>query len=221
MVIVTILGAVGLYYIFVVLSMRLDDVVSVLKPVLGTLTAIILVLSLLSVYSSPYLYLPGQHVNEQEMQGWETGFEVQPSDRSVHFGGVRQNANRYEAAMFAAPNVSWSQSPAVRVSKPVSDENLTRLTWHYENHPEKIVRRDQYMMVSDQDYQTETVAYDGVRYTAANISSVDHQPDVYRIYSNGGARLYYVDTRGTPVINNSVTAGNLSNDIPSVEQPIP
>ena len=221
MVIVTILGAVGLYYIFVVLSMRLGDVVSVLRPVLGTLAAIMLVLSLLSVYSSPYLYLPGQHVSEQEMQGWETGFEIQPSDRSVYFGGVRQNANRYEAAMFAAPNVSWSQSPTVRVSEPVSDENLTRLTWHYENHPEKIVRRDQYMMVSDQDYRTEAVAYDGVRHTAANISSVDHQPDIYRIYSNGEARLYYVDTRGTPIINNSVTAGNPSGEIPSVGQPIP
>jgi hypothetical protein len=164
------------------------------------LATVVIVLSLLSVYSSPFLYLPGQHVSAQEMNSMETAFEMQPQDRSVWFGGIRQNANRYEAAMFAAPNVSWSGSPRSRISKPVSAENLTRLKWHYENHPEKIVRRDQYILVSEQDYKTETVAYNSLRYTREDIASVKNQTGVYNIYSNGGADLYYIDTVGTPVM---------------------
>jgi len=205
MAIVTILGAVALYYLLTGLPARLGEVAGALKPAFGMLATVVIVLSLLSVYSSPFLYLPGQHVSEQEMEGMETAFEMQPEDRSVWFGGIRQNAKRYESAMFAAPNVSWTESPTARVSKPVNDENLTRLRWHYENHPEKIVRRDQYIMVSEQDYQTETVAYDGVRYSRQNISSVADQTDVYNVYSNGEAQLYYIDTRGTPVVNGTVS----------------
>ena len=205
MAIVTILGAVALYYLLTGLPARLGGVAGALKPAFGMLATVVIVLSLLSVYSSPFLYLPGQHVSEQEMEGMETAFEMQPEDRSVWFGGIRQNAKRYESAMFAAPNVSWTESPTARVSKPVNDENLTRLRWHYENHPEKIVRRDQYIMVSEQDYQTETVAYDGVRYSRQNISSVADQTDVYNVYSNGEAQLYYIDTRGTPVVNGTVS----------------
>jgi hypothetical protein len=205
MAIVTILGAVALYYLLTGLSARLGGVAGTLKPAFGVLATVVIVLSLLSVYSSPFLYLPGQHVSEQEMDGMETAFEMQPEDRSVWFGGVRQNANRYESAMFAAPNASWTKSPTARVSKPVDDENLTRLRWHYENHPEKIVKRDQYIMVSEQDYKAEVVAYDGVRYSRRNISSVAGQTDVYNIYSNGEAQLYYIDTRGTPVVNGTVS----------------
>jgi hypothetical protein len=205
MAIVTILGAVALYYLLTGLPARLGEVAGALKPAFGMLATVVIVLSLLSVYSSPFLYLPGQHVSEQEMEGMETAFEMQPEDRSVWFGGIRQNAKRYESAMFAAPNASWTESPTARVSKPVNDENLTRLRWHYENHPEKIVRRDQYIMVSEQDYQTETVAYDGVRYSRQNISSVADQTDVYNVYSNGEAQLYYIDTRGTPVVNGTVS----------------
>jgi len=205
MAIVTILGAVALYYLLTGLPARLGEVAGALKPAFGMLATVVIVLSLLSVYSSPFLYLPGQHVSEQEMEGMETAFEMQPEDRSVWFGGIRQNAKRYESAMFAAPNASWTESPTARVSKPVNDENLTRLRWHYENHPEKIVKRDQYIMVSEQDYKAEVVAYDGVRYSRRNISSVADQTDVYNIYSNGEAQLYYIDTRGTPVVNGTVS----------------
>lgn len=212
MVIVTILGAVGLYYLAAYLSRNLGDVTAALKPVFGALVTVVILLSLLSVYSSPFIYLPGQHVSEQEMQGMETAFEMQPADRSVWFSGVRQNANRYEAAMFAAPNASWDQSPRSRVSKPVDDENLTRLTWHYENHWEEINKRDQYILISKQDFQAETVAYNSVRYTRTNISSVQYQTDVYGVYSNGEAQLYYIDTRGTPVVNGTVAEETGSDD---------
>jgi hypothetical protein len=60
-------------------------------------------------------------------------------------------------------------------------------------------------MVSEQDYKTEVVAYDGLRYSRRNISSVADQTDVYNIYSNGEAQLYYIDTRGTPVVNGTVS----------------
>ena len=200
MAIVTILGAVGLYYLLRNVSLSLGSIARRLKPVFGVLAAALIVLSLLSVYSSPFLYLPGQHVSEQEMQGMETAFEMQPADRTVWFGGIRQNANRYESAMFAAPNTSWEGSPRVRISKPVSDENLSRLQTYYENHPEVVVRRDQYLMVSTQDYKTEVEAYNGVRYSEANITSVYSQRGVYKIYANGEADLFYVDTSGDPII---------------------
>lgn len=213
MVVVTILGALGLFYLVRGLSMRLGDSTRVLKHVLGTAAVVLIVLSLVSVYSSPFLYLPGQHVSEQEMDGMKAGFEMQPQDRSVWFGGIRKNPNRYEEAVFAAPNVSWDGSPRIRATNPVPNDNLTRLVQFYERHPEQNVRRDHYLMISEQDYETETAAYDSLRYTRENLASVAEQPEVYTIYSNGEARVYYVDTAGTPLTADArnATDGTVTN----------
>lgn len=199
----TILGSVGLYFCLGGLASRVGRLKGLSKAVFGVLASGALVLALLSVYSSPFIYLPGQHVSSYQMNGYQTAFEMQPDDRSVWYGGIRQASTRYEQALFAAPGVDWQGSPAVSDSGPVADGNLTDLEEHYRTHWEPIVRRDHVVAVSEKSYEAEIVAYRGVRYSAENISSIDDQERVYRVYSNGNFDLYYVDTPGEPLTDDA------------------
>nr|WP_241768195.1 hypothetical protein [Haloferax sp. ATB1] len=47
-------------------------------------------------------------------------------------------------------------------------------------------------MVSKTDYDREVVAYRELRYSAANLTAVQNQPNVNRVMANGAADLYYV-----------------------------
>lgn len=66
-----------------------------------------------------------------------------------------------------------------------------------------------------QDYQTETVAYNGFRYSVANISSVADQSGVHQIYSNGEFRFHHVDTTRIPFVNGSGPDGAGITDVPA------
>ena len=202
MVLVTILGAVGLYYLVTRFGRSVGSTLrGVLRPSFAAIAAAVIVLSLLSVYASPFIYLPGQHVSEYQMEGYQTAFEMQPDDRTLWFGGVRQSSNRYEEAMFAAPGSPWGGSPDAVSSGAVTNANLTDLQEHYRTHFEPIVRRDHYFVLSQKDYGTELVAYDSLRYNRTGLNSVAKQEATYRVYSNGKYRLFYVDTAGEPIIN--------------------
>jgi hypothetical protein len=84
-------------------------------------------------------------------------------------------------------------------SGPVTDANLTDLRTYYETHFEPIVRRDHYFVVSRLDRQREFVAYNELRYSPENVSSIPVQRGVHTVYSNGNFDLYYVDTHGDPL----------------------
>lgn len=208
MVLITLLGAVALYYLVRRAGRTFSrPQLSWLKPAAGVVAVGILLFSIVTVYSSPFLYLPGQHVSEYQMNGYETSFEMQDDERKVWFGGIRRSSNRYEDAMFALPGGKWDgPSPDARSSGPVASENVTNLERHYETHWEEIVRRDHYFVVSERDYEAELVAYDGIRYSRADIDSVRNQTATYPVYSNGNFNLYYVDTQGDPLMDEAIEA---------------
>lgn len=208
MVLVTVLGALSLAYLLDGSGRLLGSAtVDRLRPVAGLAATGVLVLSLLTVYASPFLYLPGQHVSEYQMEGYETAFEIQDEQRMVWFGGIRQSSNRYSDAMFAKPGAEWEGlAPDARSSGPVAAGNLTDLRNHYETHREPIVRRDHYFVVSKRDRDTELRAYNGVRYSELQLESVDDQSATSLVYTNGNYRLYYVDTTGDPLTEDAEEA---------------
>lgn len=156
-----------------------------LRPIIGMVLVVGLVLSVAALYPSPFIYLPNHHVTEAQMGGYETAFENQPPGATVWFGGVRTTSNRYESALIGAPASVWSG--------PVPGPALADPREYYANHPDESVRRDHYLIVTIYDVQREVEAYDQVRYTAAEIDSIEDRRRVHRIYGNGEFTLYYVD----------------------------
>jgi hypothetical protein len=198
MVIVTILGALAIFYSLTWIGARFESRGG--KSALVSIAFVLLVLSSAIIFSSPFVHLPGQHMSDQQYEGYERSFDIQPDDYAVWFGGIRQVSNRYKDAFYAAPDRPWEPLSTMTVSSgPVTDANLTDLRTYYETHFEPIVRRDHYFVVSRLDRQREFVAYNELRYSPENVSSIPVQRGVHTVYSNGNFDLYYVDTHGDPL----------------------
>lgn len=221
MVLVTILGAVALYYLLFcvgsadgrqkIVSGRRRPASSRLlgrisgglralgrsgRPLVVVVAVLVLALSLATVYPSPTIYLPGQHTPEAEMSGYEATFASQATGTPVWFTGVREGPSRYEAALYGAESAPWERQvrPEPRSSGHVPEAAmLDGLSAHYRDHPEPDVRRDQYLAVSTADREREVTAYRELRYSAESFEAIDAQPGVGRIRDNGEFTLYYVD----------------------------
>jgi hypothetical protein len=172
----------------------------------GRLLAVLVVvlvvaLALATVFPSPFIYLPGSHVTEGEMDGYEATFASQSPGSPVWFGGIRTSSERYEQALYGAESAPWEEQviPNPKKSAPVPAQAiLGGLPAFYATHPEEIVRRDHYFMVSEADRERELGAYKSLRYSAAAFETLDAQPDVGRIRDNGQLTVYYVDISDVP-----------------------
>lgn len=175
MAVVTLLGALALFLL------SNDDLGSVvpfdLRPVLGTATVIALVLSLLVVFSSPYIFLPNSQVTETEMEGYQTLIEHQDDD--VPILGVRVGPYRFvEALQYEEGGVPLGDSPNGTVFGG-------QLGGYYDG--------DRYLAYSAYDRQSETEVYRGLRYSTTEFRQVGAAPTTHRIQTNGDVTVYYLD----------------------------
>ncbi|OLZ40418.1 hypothetical protein A6E15_05195 [Natrinema saccharevitans] len=178
MVFVTILGAIALHG----LSRRLsnwtaDSNASVSgSPVFAFGFAILLVVSLLAVFPSPYAYKASPHVTDAAMDGYRTAFDER--NEEIEFLGLRNGPDRYDDAV----NGNQDRSDAHR---DVSAAELEAgVAGQYE--------ADRYLSLTRADYEREVGAYRELRYTASGLDGIGREPGVNRIQSNGEFELYYV-----------------------------
>lgn len=160
-----------------------------------------LIMSLAVVHTSPYMYNPGSHVTEEEIDGYEVALQHKPSavwdsDEAIWYGGIRRGYNRYAEAR----RIEYPRERRLIFSGPVPNRSLADLPHHYRTHNETIVQRDHYLPILRYDRDREVVAYRGLRYTREGFDAMHRQPAVHRIQDNGGMAVYYVDIdlyRGT------------------------
>lgn len=172
MLVVTLIGAVALF------RLAGDDYgVRSTRALLGVALAVMLMLSLLAVFPSPYTYKPSAQVSEAQMEGYEMAFTH--ADGEVDFAGVRWSVWRYRHAI----------------------EGVSGSTWSGDTVPPDALRSDiggefnasTYVVVTEFDRQRETVAYRGVRYTQADFDGIQAQSDVHRVRANGEVDLYLAE----------------------------
>lgn len=168
----------------------------VVRPAVAVILAGLLILSLLAVFPSPFIYLYNHQATDQHMSGFETTFEHQPADEAVFMSSTGTIVQRYKNALAAKPGSSWYPGivrPFPRASFNVGPEQLRDLSGYYETHPEQVVRRDHYLLVTAVDRKRELEGYDGLRFSAADFASVGRQTSVHRVHANGEFDGYYVD----------------------------
>ncbi|KAB1189948.1 hypothetical protein GJR96_17385 [Haloferax sp. MBLA0076] len=168
----TIVGSVGLYYVFGALSTSTYG--TRLKSGAPVPGLVVFAVALLVVFPSPYIYLPSNHVPEQQFQAHDSAFTV--ADEDIRFVGIRDNPGRFVDAL------PERQPPALGFRTP--EEALSDLPAYYDG--------PRYLMVSQTDYDREVIAYRELRYSEKSLSAVENQPKVNRVISNGAADLYYI-----------------------------
>ncbi|WP_049925904.1 hypothetical protein [Halopiger goleimassiliensis] len=179
MVFVVILGSIAISLGYDALSSRIPSTVA--GSVVGLTVLALLVMSLLAVFPSPYIYHASPHVTETTASGYETAFAAQDDD--VEMVGFRGTTNRFDDAIHG-------NEERMRAHGSVSEETFDEgLTEYYDE--------DRYLIVTEADYQREQVAYQELRYGDGEIEAATSQPGVSRVLSNDEFELYYVHAEGT------------------------
>lgn len=186
MVISTILGTLALTRTASAIGDKLGS--NVAKPALAVFFAALLVLSIMTIYPSPFIYRPTQHVTEAGMSGYDMAFDNRME--GVEFAGIRGPPERYVHVQYGVSKEAERQligDPDNATAPSDLDRNLRR---HYD--------QSRYLAVTSADRVREGQLYKGFGYSAEGLASLDSQPGVHRVQSNGGLDLYYVqnETRG-------------------------
>lgn len=179
MVFVTFLGSIAIYRI-ADRSSGLSESIrtrSFGRLVLAAGFAALLVLSLATVFPSPYIYHASPHVSEMQMDGYGTAFDTKAED--VQFAGLASGPNRFDDAVNGNAEKMGAHADA-------PESSLSGLADEYDS--------DRYFVLTQTDYEREALLYSGLRYTAADFEAVESQQRVERIQSNGEFDMYYVNT---------------------------
>ncbi|ADD06989.1 uncharacterized protein Nmag_3439 [Natrialba magadii ATCC 43099] len=181
MVFVTLLGALAIYGLSG--SSRLSGgwresrFVPAGQPLLAVGFALLLLLSLVAVFPSPYTYNPSPHVSDQQMSGYETAFDMQ--DDEVEIVGLRNGPNRFDDAIHG-------NEERMRLHFDVPESAFgSGLVDEYDD--------DRYLVVSQYDYDREVYAYGELRHSDGDFNALENEPGVNRIHTNGEFDRYYID----------------------------
>ena len=167
----TVLGAIGLTSLGHVLAARRSY--ATVKRIGAVFAAVVLVLSLATVFPSPFVYLPSNHVTEQQTAGYATTFEY---GGDVPLVTVRGVGDRYADGLGVGADRPFGAGLA---------------TWELTG-PDPLVEPDEqvHFPVTRTARQREVVAYRGLRYSDAYFDSFASRPGVARVVSNGEFDLY-------------------------------
>lgn len=168
MVIATILGSVALYHIVDSVGFN-----KVLRSSLATIFVVFLLLSVMTLHMSPYIYQASPHVSEGQVSGFESTFEVTESDDLLVT--VRSSPSRYGHAINGRSySVNDDDSP-----DHFADRNLTG---YYEG--------EFYVTITRVDRLRDPVLYNGFRFSEEDFDYLDRESEIHHVYSNGQFDLY-------------------------------
>ena len=184
MVLVTVLGAVALARGMDGLDRRTSS--SVARGVVGVVVVAMLVLSIPTVYQSPYMYQASGHVTSAQVNGYETAFDHTDQLRIL---GLRGSGERYADAVFGYQRSR--RAPATAPSLYTSNVSLTRGNFTGERIVE--VYDGRYFAYTDAARQEEVYVYEGLRFPRSGFRSLDATPGLNRVQSNEGFQLYRIN----------------------------
>lgn len=197
MVVATMLGAVGLCG----LLGRLSRVISLPRGglVLAVGFALMLVLAIAPLYQSPYIHKQNVQVTEMQMDGYNQTFEHQTE--GVPVLGVRMEPTRYADATHG---VQWTNEREKLYRQTVPFNSLSRLHATFEG--------PRYVIVTQLDRKREINAYQQLRFSRDGFQSLDYQPGVNRVMSNGETQLYYVENGSESSSSERVSTDHTDGD---------
>ena len=178
--------------------------------IIGVCFVIALPLSIVTVYSSPYIYQPSSGVTDSYLSGHETAFENRAT--GVEYAGIRGGPQRAADGIYGNQTVverfgGELEGPETSVPPDALRRGLPG--YYNESH---------YVFVTTEDFLRDAVLYDGFRYSGEAFGAFASTPGVHRVQSNGEIRLYFVaandstvaagDVNGTGATNATAGPGN-------------
>lgn len=160
---------------------RLPDISA--DSALAVVFALLIVLSTMTFFMSPLIYLPSSQVPETEMAGYEASFENVGADARLL--GVRLGPGRYSDAVYGREGKKSITGLATGGSVPPEVFNRN-LTTHYNGES------DVYVVVKRSDERRELELYRGLMYNESGFRSLNSTAEVSLVQTTGDYKMYQV-----------------------------
>ena len=185
MVFATLLGSIALAHLDGGLSSLLSA--SAGRSVVAVVVAAALVLSMMTLFPSPFVFKSSGHVTEAQMDGHE--FALEHRGEGMYYTSLELSAKwvRYADVVNGLPERSDPTAYAGSRSGnlPPSAFNEGRISAAYAN--------DRYLKVTASDYQQNVNMYNEFRYTAEGFRRLDGQRGLDKVASTGPFEFYVID----------------------------
>jgi len=145
-----------------------------------------LVLGLVTVFSSPFIYNPSQHVTDEAYSGYESGFEHAAEDRP-HVG-LGYDPFRYDHGINGVER-EGALSGASAASGELNGTDLAD-----GNYSGAYNGVDYYLIITEWDETREFDVYQELRYGEADVAGIERDRAADKVISNDEFRLYDVDS---------------------------
>ncbi len=184
-VVVTILAGITLAHLFGWLSSVIT------RPGANTVASltlgVFLVLGLMTVYASPMMYDPGQHVTDETMGGYESTLTNGVEDRPIV--GLGYDPFRFDHAINGLEGEEVLTG-ATAASGEADHEQLA--AGNYSGAYNDV---DHYLIVTAYDVTREIGVYNELYYTEASLEAIEYDETTNKVISNGEYEKY--DVRAT------------------------
>jgi len=139
---------------------------------------IILVLSLLVYFPSPYILQPNNQVTESQVDGYETGLEHSRPSFDIMY--IRSPPSRYFDAQIVP--TGQSRRGTYRNDRETPD--------HFAN--QNLGQRDltTYVAVTNADYKRDVELYKGFRFNGSDFAYLESAPGIDKVHTSGGTTFY-------------------------------
>ncbi len=153
------------------------------NAVVATMLAAFLILGLMTVYASPIIYQPNQHVTDQHLNGYESSYEHALEERPhVGYGA---DPFRFDHGINGIEEESVATSPYESGAVNTTEFESGNYSGAYDGH-------DYYFVVSEYDTTRELEVYQGLHHSEAALEGVDEEPSANKVISNDEFRMYAI-----------------------------
>lgn len=180
MAIVTIVASIGIFYLVNAFDRPDGAAGRVASGALSVFMVFALVLSLIALYPSPFIYTPNHHVSEYQLEGHVDALQMAEDRRGI--AKPRVGPHRYADAA--------SREFDGRLNWGLNGSQLRNMSSFHGN--DFAERGYYYLVVGETDRETEVVAYRELRFSREDFDSVDSHRGASRVMSNGEVNMYHV-----------------------------
>ena len=157
------------------------------NALVATMLAAFLILGLMTIYASPLIYQPNQHVTDATMNGYESSYIHEVEDRP--HAGYGADPFRFDHGINGVESDSVATTPYESGAVNESEFESGNYSGAYDGH-------DYYFVVSEYDTTRELEVYNELDHSEAALEGVEQEPNVNKVISNDEFRMYAITADG-------------------------
>ncbi|MHB9288003.1 hypothetical protein ACKVMT_13290 [Halobacteriales archaeon Cl-PHB] len=178
-VVVTVVSGLALAWTFD----RLDSLTVVGRPAVAVFLTMCLLVSLMAVFPSPFIYRSSPGVSEQSVSGYETAFDHR--DPGIPLASLATEPTRFANGIYGT-----TTSASMDVSG--GGDGVVNASMVNRGSPAAYPADRYYLALTDADVETELVVYEQLNYDRESLQAFRSSTHSDRVLANGGYELYLV-----------------------------